>query len=277
MFWNLTNGSVMIGSTEMYYVSFGKGPKNLILLPGLSDGLATVKGKALLLAGPYKLFFKQYTVYMFSRKNDMPEGYSIRDMAADQACAMSMLGIEKASVLGVSQGGMIAQYLAIDHPELVEKLVIAVSAPSCNDIIEENIKRWLSYARKGDHKQLMIDTAERSYSPAYLKKYRLLYPLLGLIGRSSDYRRFRTNAESILHFNASEEISTITSPTLIIAGEKDQIVGEEAALSMKLRIRNSRLHIYPGLGHAAYEEAKDFNKRVYRFLQTDCAFFSQTA
>lgn len=155
MFWNLTNGSVMIGSTEMYYVSFGKGPKNLILLPGLSDGLATVKGKALLLAGPYKLFFKQYTVYMFSRKNDMPEGYSIRDMAADQACAMSMLGIEKASVLGVSQGGMIAQYLAIDHPELVEKLVIAVSAPSCNDIIEENIKRWLSYARKGDHKQRM--------------------------------------------------------------------------------------------------------------------------
>ena len=273
MFWNLTNGSVTIGNTEMCYVSFGKGPKTLILLPGLSDGLATVKGKVLLLAGPYKLFFKQYTVYMFSRKNEMPEGYSIRDMAADQACAMTMLGIEKASVLGVSQGGMIAQYLAVDHPDLVEKLVIAVSAPSCNDMIRANIKRWLSYAEKGNHKQLMIDTAEKSYSPAYLKKYRLFYPVLGLIGRPSgsppDYSRFLINARAILSFDAAQDLAGVSCPTLIIAGEKDQIVGVQASRRMKIRIRNSRLFIYPGLGHAAYEEAKDFNKRVYQFLEQE--------
>ena len=41
------NGSVRIGDTDMYYVAFGRGPKKLIALPGLSDGLATVKGKAL--------------------------------------------------------------------------------------------------------------------------------------------------------------------------------------------------------------------------------------
>ena len=82
------NGCVTIGNTEMAYVSFGSGPKTLVALPGLSDGLATVKGKALVLSLPYRKFFPDYTVYMFSRKNSMPEGYSIRDMANDQVLAI---------------------------------------------------------------------------------------------------------------------------------------------------------------------------------------------
>lgn len=67
MLWNAKNGTVSIGNTEMSYVSFGSGKKVLILLPGLSDGLTTVKGKALLLASPYRMFFRDYTVFMFSR------------------------------------------------------------------------------------------------------------------------------------------------------------------------------------------------------------------
>ena len=48
----MKNGSVKINDTEMYYVRFGVGEKLLTVLPGLSDGLTTVKGKARLLAGP---------------------------------------------------------------------------------------------------------------------------------------------------------------------------------------------------------------------------------
>ena len=78
----------------MYYASFGTGEKKLVVLPGLSDGLATVKGKAFILSAPYKKFFRNYTVYMFSRKNNMPEGYSVRDMADDQIRAMKALKID---------------------------------------------------------------------------------------------------------------------------------------------------------------------------------------
>lgn len=167
MIWNAKNGTVPIGNTEMSYAAFGSGNKVLILLPGLSDGLTTVKGKALLLAAPYKLFLKEYTVFMFSRKNHLPDSYSIREMADDQAEAMRRLGIRKAAVLGVSEGGMIAQYLAIDHAELVEKLVIAVSSPNANEIVRSAVGCWIESAMKKDHKQLMIDTAEKSYSEEY--------------------------------------------------------------------------------------------------------------
>ena len=57
------NGSVKIGNTDMYYVAFGRGPKKLVALPGLSDGLATVKGKALVLFAPFKKFLKDYCCY----------------------------------------------------------------------------------------------------------------------------------------------------------------------------------------------------------------------
>lgn len=268
MVWNAKNGCVSVGGTEMYYVSFGRGEKTLVVLPGLSDGLATVKGKALVLARPFQPLFHQYTVYMFSRKNVLPEGYSIRDMAADQAAAMEALGLEKASVLGVSQGGMIALCLAIDAPEMVERLVVAVSASRANDTIRECVSRWVELAERGDHKRLMIDTAEKSYSDAYLKKYRKIYPLLGWIGKPADYHRFFVNARAILGFDVHEELGKIACPTLILAGEEDKTVSARASYEMRDKIAGSQLYVYPGLGHAAYEEAPDFYERVFRFLET---------
>ena len=266
MFWNAKNGCVNIGDTDMYYVSFGHGKKVLVLLPGLSDGLAIVKGKVLLLAKPYRKFFNDYTVYMFSRKNEMPENYSIRDMADDQAGALKNLGITKASVMGVSQGGMMAQYLAIDYPQMIEKLVIAVSAPKVNGVIQDCVSKWIKIAERGDHKNLMIDIAEKNYSEKYLKKYRKLYPILGKIGKPENYNRFFINANAILKFDADDELHKIVCPTFIIGGEGDKTVGINASYEMNEKIKNSELYIYKGLGHAAYEEARDFISRIYDFL-----------
>lgn len=266
MIWNAKNGTVSIGNTEMSYVAFGSGKKALILLPGLSDGLTTVKGKALLLATQYKLFFNDYTVFMFSRKNELPDSYSIREMADDQAEAMRKLGIERASVVGVSEGGMIAQYLAIDHADMVERLVIAVSAPNANDIVCSAVSQWIEAAKEKNHKKLMIDTAEKSYSEEYLKKYRKMYSVIGWIGKPKSYHRFLVNANAILNFDCYAELNKITCPTLIIGGEADKIVGCEASYEMHEQIKGSELCIYEKLGHAAYEEADDFNRRIFEFL-----------
>ena len=267
MLWNAKNGRVAIGPSDMDYVSFGSGPKNLIILPGRSDGLATVKGKALMLAGPYRRYCKNYTIYMFSRRSDLPEGISIREMAADQAQALQKLGIEKTSVLGVSQGGMIAQFLAADYPERVEKLVLAVTAPSANPLIRDNILTWIELAGRREHRKLMIDTAEKSYSERFLRQFRMSYPVIGFVGKPKSYDRFLANARAILDFDAGEAIGKIGCPTLIIGGEEDKIVGAQASRELQEGIPGSRLYLYPGLGHGAYEEAKDFNKRVFAFLE----------
>ncbi|MGN0250788.1 MAG: alpha/beta fold hydrolase [Oliverpabstia sp.] len=79
------------------------------------------------------MYANDYKVFIFSRKNDLEEGYSTRDMARDQAEAMKMLGIKSANILGISQGGMIAQYLAIDYPDLVV-LAVLVGIPMYADI-----------------------------------------------------------------------------------------------------------------------------------------------
>lgn len=266
MLWNVKSGSIPMDGTRMSYVSFGSGKKPLILLPGLSDGLATVRGKGILLAPSYRLFFDRFTVYMFSRKDDLKRGVTIREMAEDQARALKRLGLKKAAVAGVSQGGMIAQCLAEDHPDLVDRLVLAVSSPRADERIRQNVEKWAALAEQGRHRDLMADTAEKSYSPALLKYYRRLYPLLGFVGRPGSYERFLANAGAILSFDGLRDLSRIQCPTLILGGEEDRVVGPEASRLMHERIPGSRLHMYPGLGHAAYEEAPDFNQRIYDFF-----------
>ena len=259
------NGCVMVGNAEMPYVSFGRGPKNLVVLPGLSDGLATVKGKAWILSSPYRKFFPDFTVYIFSRKDPMPDGYTIGDMANDQVLAMKSLGIAPACLLGVSQGGMIAQCIAADHPEMVTKLILAVTAPNANGVVKEAVSGWIEMARRGDHRALMVDTAEKMYSEGYLRKNRKLFPLIARFTRPASYDRFLKNACAILEFDSREDLAKISCPTLIIAGDDDHTVGNDAAFALNRDIVRSELHIYKGLGHGAFEEAKDFYDRILEF------------
>lgn len=269
MLWGAKGGSVRIDGTDMDYISFGKGQNILILLPGLGDGLTTVRGKAPVLALAYRMYAGNYTVYMFSRKNCLREGYSTREMARDQAQAMKILGISKAAVLGVSQGGMIAQYLAIDYPALVDRLVLAVTLARANETMRSAVGYWMELADRGEYKKLLMDTAEKSYSERYLKKYRLSYPFLGLAGKPENSRRFLIQAAACREHNACLELDRISCPTLVIGGGRDQIAGAESSAELAEKIRNSRLFTYEELGHGAYEEAKDFNSRVLDFLKAD--------
>ena len=95
-------------------IAFGQGTKPLIMIQGLNT--RGIRGSALPLAWAYRLFAKEYQVFLFDRRPDISEGITVRELASDIAAAMDQLGIKQADVIGVSQGGMIAQYLAIDRP-----------------------------------------------------------------------------------------------------------------------------------------------------------------
>ena len=115
--YNVKNCKLHLEDTDMDYIVFGNGKKELIIIPGLGDGLKNVKNMAAPYSLMYKEFAKKYRVYMFSRRNLQYEGFNTRDMAKDVKFAMDSLGIEKADIIGISQGGMIAQYLAVDFHE----------------------------------------------------------------------------------------------------------------------------------------------------------------
>ena len=75
------------------------------------QGLNTngIHGAAVSLAYMYRIFAKEYKVYLFDRRNDIGESITVRELASDIATAMDALGLKNADIFGVSQGGMIAQ------------------------------------------------------------------------------------------------------------------------------------------------------------------------
>ena len=267
MFYNAKNNNIKIGQSDMDYISFGKGNKNLIIIPGLGDGLRTVKGMAIPLAFMYKKFAKEYTVYIFSRRNNLTNGFTTQDMAQDIAKAMNLLNISNADILGVSQGGMIAQCMAINNPEKVNKLVLAVTSSKSNEMINNVVGNWIQLAKKEDFKNIFIDTAEKSYSEKYLKRYRKYYNILWRVSKPKDHKRFIIQANSCLTHNVYDDLSKIKCPTLIIGGKQDSIVGVDSSKEIADRISNSELYLYEDYGHAVYEEAKDFNKKVLNYLK----------
>ena len=252
----------------MDYVTFGKGKKPLLIVPGLGDGLQTVKGMAQMLALTYREFAKVYKVYVFSRINELPENYTTRNMAADVAEAMEALNLDAAYVIGISQGGMIAQWLAANFPEKVEKLVLAVTTAKLNNLGRERISCWLNLSQSGTYKDLMIDIARHSYTTKSFGKFKYLYRIMGIFGHIKDKQRIDIQALSCLKHDSLAFLEKINCPTLIIGAEKDDVLGVDGSLVLHQHIKDSQLTILPECGHALYEQNKDFQKRVLVFLES---------
>lgn len=268
MFTHAKNGVLQLHDDTMHYIRFGKGAKTLVMLPGLGDGLTTVKGAALPMAMMYRVYAKEYTVYMFSRRNRLPEGTSTRDMARDLKEAMDALHIQRADLVGVSMGGMIAQHFAADYPERVGKLVLVVTCAEPNPILSESIAEWTSLAGNGNHAALMDSNVRRMYSDGYYKKNRWLIPITGALTKPKSYERFFIQANACRAHDASDRLSSIAAPTLVIGGRQDRALGAEASCSIAASIPHARLKMYEEWGHGVYDEAKDFHQVVLEFLRS---------
>lgn len=264
MLYHAKEGKLHIGEVSFDYIQFGTGQKSLLMIQGLNtNGL---KGAAVSLAYMYRMFAKEYTVYLFDRRVEVYEGITVKEFAMDIAAAMDELGLKNADVFGVSQGGMIAQYLAIERPDLARKLVLAVTASRNNVTVESVVKNWIAQTSQGDFKALVRDMAEKMYSDAYVKKYQLFMPLLTLVQKPKDVKRFLILAKACLTCNAYDELEKIQCPVFVIGGKKDKVVSGEASKEIAEKL-GCEIYMYEELGHAAYEEASDFNQRVFDFFK----------
>ena len=266
MLFHAKNGTLSLESGTMDYIRYGTGGRVLIMLPGLGDSLRSVKGAAVPMAIMYREFARIFTVYSFSRIDPMPSGYTIRDMARDLAQAMELLGIQRADVFGVSMGGMIAQWLAIDHPERVDRLILAVTCPEPNSVLQESLEEWVALAKSGDHGAFLKSNMRRIYSEGYCRKNLWMAPIVGLLTKPKSYERFFIQANACREHDARAQLPGIRARTLVIGGERDKALGGEASRTIAAAIDGAELKMYPQWGHGLYEEEKDFNGVLLEFL-----------
>lgn len=257
---------ISIRNTIYRYIDTVKGDKILVIILGLSEGLKSVKGQAFTLGLYCRQLAKDYRVLLFGRPDELDDGYSTRNMAEDLCYALNQIGVSKADFLGISQGGMIAQYIAIDKPEIINKLILAVSVSRPSETLTNAVNGWIDMAKSNDYASLINDTMSKTYTEKHAKKYKLLMPLVRRIGKPKSFDRFIIQAKAVLNHNAYDELYRITCPTLIIGGDDDRVTGKMALEDMAERIPNSKLVLYNGLGHGAYEETKQYGEDVYDFL-----------
>lgn len=251
---------------SMDYVTFGKGKQPLVIIPGLGDGLQTVKGMAMTFSITYRILAERYKIYVFSRINELRQGYTTRDMAADVAEAMETLNLDTAYVIGISQGGMIAQWLAVDFPERVQRLILAVTTAKPSQLARERIEHWQKLSQSGNFKHLMLDIAQHSYTQKSYQKWRLLYHIMGRLGRMKDEKRIVIQSQSCLEHNSLEVLKYIHCPTLILGALEDDVIGVKGSKELAKGISGCQLLILKHSGHALYEENKAFQEAVCRFL-----------
>jgi 3-oxoadipate enol-lactonase len=188
-------------------------------------------------------------------------------LAADVIGLLDHLAIRRTHFMGISMGAMIGQVLACRYPERLTKLILCdttgrvppemtpiwaerirtAETEGMKALAEETLERWLS----GEFRRSQPEITER------IRKMVLLTPVSGYVGC----------ALAISAFDLSHELSKVSTPTLIITGEKDESTPVGAAEAIQRRIEGSELVVISGAMHLSNIEAADFfNRRLVSFL-----------
>ena len=258
---------VRTGEFTMEYFRFGRGEKTLVILPGLS--VRSVMGAGDAIAKAYRPLEDAYTIYVFDRRADLPDPYPIREMARDTAKAMKSLGMEKISLFGASQGGMIALVIAIEYPELVGKLVLGSTAAKIGETEFRKLGKWIRLAKEKDREGLYLAFGREIYPPSVFEEHRESLKRGAAKVTNEDLRRFIILAEGSEGFDAVAEVEKIACPVLIIGAYEDRVLDSDATMEIaeKLDVRpDFRLYMYTGFGHAAFDTAPDYKERILKFL-----------
>ncbi|MBQ8933685.1 MAG: alpha/beta hydrolase [Lachnospiraceae bacterium] len=267
---SIQSGTVKTDSFEMNYFCCGSGETPFVILPGLS--VQSVMGAADAVAAEYALLAQDYKIYVFDRRTDLPEEYSIRDMAADTAEAMRALGLEKVCLFGASQGGMIAMVIAIEYPELVAKLILGSTSAHVQEQQYKAVDNWIRLAREKDAVGLYLDFGKEIYPPAIFEQYRDALIAAGKTVSDKDLERFIQLASSIHGFDVSGKLDRIQCPVLAIGVFEDAVLDSDATMEIAEKLdehKDFRLYMYIGYGHAAFDTAPDYRERILAFLKNE--------
>lgn len=251
---------------RMDYVRFGQGDRAFVILPGLS--VDSVMKYADAVAEVYKPLTDDFTVYLFDRRRELPEAYSVCDMARDTAAALRALGLAQVDLFGASQGGMIAMTIAVEHPELVRRLILGSTSARMDQRHFGTIARWICLAESGDAEALYLAFGEALYPREVFEQSRAVLTAAAKTVTDADLKRFAILAEGLNGFDMTRRLSQIQCPVLVIGSRDDAVLGGEASEGIASAFAgrpDCEIHMYDGYGHAAYDLAPDYKARILRF------------
>jgi pimeloyl-ACP methyl ester carboxylesterase len=228
-------------------------------------------------------FKKHYQVITLDNRGvwrtDKPKGpYSTKMMADDTVGLMDHLGIKKAHILGVSMGGMIAQELAINYPERVQKLVLGCTYASRDETggLTPEYYKGIGFDEGSSNDELKKVAMGRLLTTVFSlsfsnRLYRMLATLLAkmyVILLST--KGVRAQYEATLEHNALDRLHDIKAPTLVIAGTQDKLIRPGSSEIIADRIPNAEIIKVKDGSHSFFIEMKGrFNKEVLAFLREE--------
>jgi pimeloyl-ACP methyl ester carboxylesterase len=249
------------------YNRSGSGPCDLIVFKGLTF---ENKPEPILFSRSYKFLWDMYTVYEVSRKPDLPEGYSLENMADDYAQLIRDEFKPPMDIIGISTGGSIAQVFAARHPDLVQRLVIQSSACKLTESARKLQKRIARQASEknwvGAYSWLFDITLPKQYPQRLLMQ--LVFPFIawsyGRFGAPITASDLVITVEAEDGFYFKNHLAEIKAPTLVVAGMDDPLYTVDLFRETAEGIPGAKLALYPGVGHPA--KGTQFETDVRKFL-----------
>jgi len=247
---------VGVGEIELDYERSGAGPP-LLLIMGMS-GTALSWGEPFLdeLRRDFDVIAYDHRGVGASSRLEGPT--TIRQLGQDAAGLLTALEIERANILGISMGGMIAQELALAEPSLIHTLALGCTycgGPGSTLIGDEILRRATEARASGDRELALRTSWEVNVSPAFADDAQAWARFVEIgMRRSVALAVIAEQARAIYEHDTSARLGEIALPTLIMHGTLDQLIPVQNARMIAELIPGSRLEIFDGVGHLFFWE-----------------------
>ncbi|MCH8921471.1 MAG: alpha/beta hydrolase, partial [Chloroflexi bacterium] len=260
-----------VGDINIEYYVEGEGPP-LLMITGYG-------GQASSWGGPFlERLRPHFRIVRFSNRGtgltDKPQTeYSIQMMADDAAGLLAELGIEKAHVLGISMGGMIAQELVLNQPQAVQGLTLGCTncGPAHSVQPSQEVLALLEPVPGASPEEQVRKAWPAIVTPEFVDRKREFLEEMLRIGleNPTPVDTFRRQFAAIQSFDTYERLPQIQSPTLIIHGDRDVLVPVGNAEVLRKRIGGSQARIAAGAGHCFFwEKPEESAGAIVEFLSS---------
>lgn len=190
----------------------------------------------------------------------------LTDLADDAAALVCALGLAPAQVVGLSMGGMVAQYLAIRHPDVVRSLVLLGTACTLPDEARKQMVARGEMARQDGMRAVLGATLERWFTPAALNSELAKRCERRLL--ENDAENWAASWRAISRLDTLSLLKRIQAPTLAVTGDRDLSTPPAAAKVIAENIPGAALTIIDGAPHMGpFEFPDDYLAPVVAFLQ----------